>query len=157
MCCKRWHLFGGGKLIWGSRKDFQRTREILHFIHQASFVSALELVDSGSVSHMLSPSGRSVYQVIGSSGTPYTCFSTSNYCSCPAFTFSVLHKENHIMCKHRLAVKISDITGKTKVVNISDQQLADMLSSIEWLNRSFTQIGLVCRDRLKCTRCMIIH
>jgi hypothetical protein len=35
----------------------------LHFVHHASFVSALELVDKGAVTQMLSPSGRSVYQV----------------------------------------------------------------------------------------------
>ena len=35
-------------------------------------------------------------------------------------------------CKHHLAVKISNITGKTKILNVSDQQLADMLSAIEW-------------------------
>ena len=31
---------------------------------------------------------RLVFQVIGSSGTPYICFNSSHYCSCPAFTFT---------------------------------------------------------------------
>ncbi|XP_076473091.1 zinc finger SWIM domain-containing protein 7-like isoform X2 [Babylonia areolata] len=85
------------------------TEEILsalHFVYQAPVLSALELVDKSAVSQLVSPSGRSVYQVIGSSGTPYTCLKTSHYCSCPAFTFSVLHKEDHMMCKHHLAVQI---------------------------------------------------
>jgi predicted nucleic acid-binding Zn finger protein len=34
-------------------------------------------------------------------------------------------------CKHHLAVKMADITGKTKTMTLTDQQLADMLSSIE--------------------------
>ncbi|KAL8604671.1 hypothetical protein ACOMHN_013451 [Nucella lapillus] len=116
------------------REHGKLTEEILsalHFVYQGPLLSALELVDKGAVSHLVSPSGRAVYQVIGSSGTPYTCFSTSHYCSCPAFTFSVLHKEDHMMCKHHLAVKLSDITGKTKTVNVSDQHLAAMLSSLD--------------------------
>ncbi|KAK7088542.1 zinc finger SWIM domain-containing protein 7-like [Littorina saxatilis] len=103
----------------------------LHFVYHASLQSALELVDKAAVTQVVSASGRSVYQVIGSSGTPYTCFKTSHYCSCPAFTYSVLHKEDHMMCKHHLAVELSNMTGKTKTLNVTDQQLADMLAMIE--------------------------
>ncbi|XP_071179094.1 zinc finger SWIM domain-containing protein 7-like isoform X4 [Mytilus edulis] len=60
----------------------------LSFVYQSSLLPALDLVDHRNVSHMTSPSGRSIYQVIGSSGTPYTCFTTSFYCSCPAFRYS---------------------------------------------------------------------
>ena len=36
----------------------------LHFVYHASLVSALELVDKAAVTHVVSPSGRSVYQVL---------------------------------------------------------------------------------------------
>ena len=36
----------------------------LHFVYHASLVSALELVDKAAVTHVFSPSGRSVYQVL---------------------------------------------------------------------------------------------
>ena len=36
----------------------------LHFVYHASLVSALELVDKAAVTHVFSPSGRNVYQVL---------------------------------------------------------------------------------------------
>ena len=36
----------------------------LHFVYHASLVSALELVDKAAVTHVVSPSGRNVYQVL---------------------------------------------------------------------------------------------
>ena len=55
----------------------------LHFMFRGgSLVQAMDLVEKHSVSKLVSPSGRCMYQVIGSTGTPYTCFTTSDYCGC---------------------------------------------------------------------------
>ncbi|XP_025088939.1 uncharacterized protein LOC112561024 isoform X4 [Pomacea canaliculata] len=69
-------------------------------------------------------------EVVGASGVIYTCFESSTYCSCPAYRFSVLHKEDQLMCKHHLAMRLSNITRKTKVTNLTDQQMAQLLSSL---------------------------
>ncbi|XP_076106156.1 zinc finger SWIM domain-containing protein 7-like isoform X2 [Mytilus galloprovincialis] len=103
----------------------------LSFVYQSSLLPALDLVDHRNVSHMTSPSGRSIYQVIGSSGTPYTCFTTSFYCSCPAFRYSVLMKDDHLMCKHVLAIKLSEAMKLTKALAITDDEMATLLKTIE--------------------------
>ncbi|XP_071179091.1 zinc finger SWIM domain-containing protein 7-like isoform X1 [Mytilus edulis] len=103
----------------------------LSFVYQSSLLPALDLVDHRNVSHMTSPSGRSIYQVIGSSGTPYTCFTTSFYCSCPAFRYSVLMKDDHLMCKHVLAIKLSEAMKLTKELAITDDEMATLLKTIE--------------------------
>ncbi|KAK3598988.1 hypothetical protein CHS0354_024664 [Potamilus streckersoni] len=69
----------------------------LQCVFQDSLLPALDLVDKRSVSRVTCPAGRSLYQVVGSSGTPYTCFTSSVYCSCPAYRYSVLLKEEHMM------------------------------------------------------------
>ncbi|XP_021357252.1 zinc finger SWIM domain-containing protein 7-like isoform X1 [Mizuhopecten yessoensis] len=83
----------------------------LQFVFQTTLLPALDLVDQRNVTRLSSPSGRIIYQVVGSSGTPYTCLATSIYCSCPAYRFSVLLKQDHIMrrgCGGQV-VKVSDI------------------------------------------------
>ncbi|KAI0223249.1 Zinc finger SWIM domain-containing protein 7 [Lamellibrachia satsuma] len=60
----------------------------LHVVFQAPLLAALDLVDHHQVTRLTSPSGRTVCQVIGSSGTPYTCLLTIDYCGCPSYQFS---------------------------------------------------------------------
>jgi len=103
----------------------------LHFVFQGPLLSALELVDKSSVSHVISPSGRDLYQVIGASGKPYTCLPNLKYCSCPAYTFSVLRKEDHIMCKHVLAIQLSVAMGLCKVIQVSDTEICNMIRDID--------------------------
>ncbi|XP_074120042.1 zinc finger SWIM domain-containing protein 7 isoform X1 [Sminthopsis crassicaudata] len=69
----------------------------LKFLFGPSAVQALDLVDRRSVTRISSPSGRTVFQVLGSSGKAYTCFTSCHYCSCPAFAFSVLRKNDSLL------------------------------------------------------------
>uniref|UniRef100_A0A8C4NJQ0 Zinc finger SWIM-type containing 7 n=1 Tax=Eptatretus burgeri TaxID=7764 RepID=A0A8C4NJQ0_EPTBU len=69
----------------------------LAFVFGAPTLPALDLVDNRSVSRLLSPSGRYAYQVLGSSGTVYTCSANSLYCSCPAFLYSVVRKSDVLL------------------------------------------------------------
>lgn len=98
---------------------------------QAPLLPALDLVDQRNVSLITSPSGRSIYQVIGSSGTPYTCFTTSHYCSCPAYKYAVLLKDDHVMCKHVLAIKLAQAMKLCKMLEVTDEEMANMIRTIE--------------------------
>ncbi|XP_052272032.1 zinc finger SWIM domain-containing protein 7-like isoform X2 [Dreissena polymorpha] len=103
----------------------------LNNVFDATLVPALDLVDNCSVTVLTCPAGRHVYQVIGSSGTPYTCLVSCQYCSCPAYRFSVLKKEDHVMCKHVLAVKLSNAMGVTKELQVTDAEIGRMISQME--------------------------
>ncbi|KAG3270224.1 zinc finger SWIM-type containing 7, transcript variant X1 [Ictidomys tridecemlineatus] len=69
----------------------------LKFIFGSSAIQALDLVDRQSITLISSPSGRHIYQVLGSSGKTYTCMASCHYCSCPAFAFSVLRKSESLL------------------------------------------------------------
>ncbi|XP_056675669.1 zinc finger SWIM domain-containing protein 7 isoform X4 [Monodelphis domestica] len=103
----------------------------LKFLFGPSAVQALDLVDRHSVTRIASPSGRIVYQVLGSSGKVYTCFASCHYCSCPAFTFSVLRKSDSLLCKHLLATYLSLAMGVCQDLSVSNKQLAGILLAQE--------------------------
>ncbi|XP_067669990.1 zinc finger SWIM domain-containing protein 7-like isoform X2 [Haliotis asinina] len=104
----------------------------LQFVFQGPLLPALDLVDRKAVSIITSPSGRSLYQVMGSSGTPYTCFTSSTYCSCPSYRFSVLLKEVNMMCKHRLAILLSKRMGLIRTASATDQELSSMIVQMDF-------------------------
>ncbi|XP_011830682.1 PREDICTED: zinc finger SWIM domain-containing protein 7 [Mandrillus leucophaeus] len=66
-------------------------------------------------------------KVLGSSGKTYTCLASCHYCSCPAFAFSVLRKSDSILCKHLLAVYLSQVMRTCQQLSVSDKQLTDIL------------------------------
>ncbi|XP_067328218.1 zinc finger SWIM domain-containing protein 7 [Anolis sagrei] len=99
----------------------------LKFVFGASAVPALDLVDRQSVTRLASPSGRTVYQVSGSSGKLYTCYASCHFCSCPAFTFSVLRKGERLVCKHILAIYLSRALGTCQELTVPEQQLTKLL------------------------------
>ncbi|XP_077996206.1 zinc finger SWIM domain-containing protein 7-like [Glandiceps talaboti] len=101
----------------------------LHFVFQGPFLPALDIIDHDGVSKVTCPSGRTVFQVVGSSGKLYTCFSSSNYCSCLSFTFSVLKRKDIAMCKHVLAVYLSSAMGKNEDTSITDQEMTQLITS----------------------------
>ncbi|NWT15348.1 ZSWM7 protein, partial [Vireo altiloquus] len=103
----------------------------LKFIFGPSAVPALDLVDQRSVTQLRSPSGRTLYQVLGSSGKLYTCYSSCHYCTCPAFGFSVLQKSESLLCKHILAVYLSQAMGACQELSVSEEQLTNILLAEE--------------------------
>ncbi|XP_043095069.1 zinc finger SWIM domain-containing protein 7 isoform X1 [Puntigrus tetrazona] len=89
-------------------KDLQRTYSetnqipddlliALRFVFGQCALQALDLVDQRSVTCVSSPSGRKAFQVLGGSGRLYTCFTSCHYCPCPAFSFSVLRRNESLM------------------------------------------------------------
>ncbi|NXP88153.1 ZSWM7 protein, partial [Passerina amoena] len=103
----------------------------LKFIFGPSAVPALDLVDQRSVTRLRSPSGRILYQVLGSSGKLYTCYSSCHFCTCPAFGFSVLQKSESLLCKHILAVYLSQALEACQELAVSEEQLTNILLAEE--------------------------
>uniref|UniRef100_A0A663MFK9 Zinc finger SWIM-type containing 7 n=1 Tax=Athene cunicularia TaxID=194338 RepID=A0A663MFK9_ATHCN len=92
------------ELLREIKKAFQETSHVpddlllgLKFIFGPCAVPALDLVDHRSVTRVTSPSGRAAYQVLGSSGKLYTCYSSCHFCTCPAFGFTVLQKSESLL------------------------------------------------------------
>ncbi|XP_067165931.1 zinc finger SWIM domain-containing protein 7 isoform X1 [Apteryx mantelli] len=79
------------------KKQISCNVTVLKFIFGPSAVPALDLVDQRSVTRVVSPSGRTAYQVLGSSGKLYTCYSSCHFCTCPAFGFTVLQKSESLL------------------------------------------------------------
>ncbi|KAF9501952.1 hypothetical protein BDN71DRAFT_503204 [Pleurotus eryngii] len=77
-------------------------------------LAAFDIVDRKNVMKYTTPWGRVFYQVIGSTATysvqpdlghsPNVRF----YCTCPAFSYTVLLAESYFMCKHILAVALAE-------------------------------------------------
>lgn len=93
-------------------------------------MSALQLVDKLAVTRIESPSGRQLYQVIGASGTVYNCFQDLKFCACPAYNFSVLRKEDHLICKHVLAIHLSEAMGVCKINAVTDNEISNIIQDI---------------------------
>ncbi|EAU91724.1 hypothetical protein CC1G_04492 [Coprinopsis cinerea okayama7 len=76
-------------------------------------VAALDLVDRGNVLKLIFPwnKNKTEYQVLGTTATYLVHLDLPAeipfYCSCPAFSYSVLSTGTHIMCKHLLATLIA--------------------------------------------------
>ncbi|XP_037322545.1 zinc finger SWIM domain-containing protein 7 [Pungitius pungitius] len=100
----------------------------LQFVFGQCALQALDLVDQHSVTCLSSPSGRKAFQVIGGSGRLYTCFASCHYCPCPAFAYTVLRRNEGLLCKHILAVYLCQAVGATRQESVSDQQMSALLS-----------------------------
>lgn len=102
----------------------------LHSVFQQPLLSALDLIDQDSVAKITCPAGRSLYQVRGTSGTRYYCFTSSNYCNCPSFLFSVLKKQDVLYCKHAIAGLVGEALGRVDNKQISNDEFSKLLSDM---------------------------
>uniref|UniRef100_A0A3P9BHY8 Zinc finger, SWIM-type containing 7 n=1 Tax=Maylandia zebra TaxID=106582 RepID=A0A3P9BHY8_9CICH len=100
----------------------------IQFVFGSCALQALDLVDQHSVTCLTAPSGRKAFQVTGGSGRLYTCFLSCHYCPCPAFAYSVLRRNDGLVCKHILAVYLSQAMAATQQESVSDQQMSLLLS-----------------------------
>ncbi|AWP00399.1 putative zinc finger SWIM domain-containing protein 7 [Scophthalmus maximus] len=117
------------------QKTYEDTSQIpddlliaLKFVFGPCALQALDLVDQRSVTCLSSSSGRKAFQVIGGSGHLYTCFVSCHYCPCPAFAYTVLRRNEGLLCKHILAVYLCQAIGVTQQESVSDQQMSTLLS-----------------------------
>lgn len=102
----------------------------LQSVFQQPLLGALDLIDQDSVTKLTCPAGRSLYQVRGTSGANYYCFTSSNYCSCPSFIFTVLKKEDTLYCKHAVAVLVGEALGRVDNKQISNDEFSKLLSDL---------------------------
>ena len=100
----------------------------LFFVFKQPLIHALDLLDRQAVTHVTCPSGRELYRVRGSKGE-YTCLSRVGHCSCLSFVYTVLLREEAMMCKHLLAVHLSRATNTALTRHVSDNDFAEILSS----------------------------
>lgn len=107
----------------------------LHSIFQQNLVPALDLVERGGVTKYVCSSvasggrgtvNRELYVVQGSTGNQYVCLTTSRYCSCPSFAYSVLVKGDALLCKHQLAVRLAVAVGRCETVEVSGEEWATL-------------------------------
>ncbi|PSC73313.1 zinc finger SWIM domain-containing 7 [Micractinium conductrix] len=97
----------------GSATDEQLSA--LHFLFDTHVAKALQIVDQGGVWCFVGAgSGRRVFKVQGQSAEAYVVF-PGHYCSCQAFFFDVVSKEDAVTCKHQLAARLADALGKARV------------------------------------------
>ncbi|XP_062844723.1 zinc finger SWIM domain-containing protein 7 [Trichomycterus rosablanca] len=100
----------------------------LRFVFGPCTLQALDLVDRRAVTLVFSPSGREAFQVTGGSGRLYTCYTSCHYCPCPAFSFSVLRRNESLVCKHILAAYLCQAMGVCQQEQVSDKRVTLVLS-----------------------------
>lgn len=101
------------QLVLEVKREVEETGKIsedlmsaLLFVFQAPLHQALDLLDRGAITRYYCAAGRELYRVKGSGGRFYTCLTSSDYCSCPSFVYTVLVKQDSLLCKHLLAVQL---------------------------------------------------
>jgi len=111
-------------------------RQLQFFFPDNLILAALDLIDRECVIRYISPISRTHLQVIGST-TRYNVkldlplgsqHSSKFWCSCPAFTFSVLLSETHFMCKHVLASRLAENMDRVVVRKVGFEEWADLVS-----------------------------
>jgi predicted nucleic acid-binding Zn finger protein len=99
----------------------------LHFIYGTNLAKALQIVDQGGVAcYVGAGSGRRVYLVHGHAAEHYLVH-PDHYCSCQAFFFDVVSKDEAVACKHQLAARLAAALGKAREQTVSDLHLAHLL------------------------------
>ncbi|XP_026109246.1 zinc finger SWIM domain-containing protein 7 isoform X2 [Carassius auratus] len=103
------------QLLRDLQRTYSETKQIpddlliaLRFVFGPCALQALDLVDQRSVTCVSSPSGRNAFQVLGGSGRLYTCFTSCHYCPCPAFSFTVLRRNESLMMQgHMMSLDLA--------------------------------------------------
>ncbi|KAK4341280.1 hypothetical protein RND71_039781 [Anisodus tanguticus] len=122
--------------VW---KDIQSTHSvsdeqlsILHFLFGKNLERATRIIDQRGVKRILGePSGRSIFQVVGESKRKeeYLCFA-QHYCGCHSFFYDIVNRGEQLCCKHQLAARLASSLGACIDVNMSDHDLALILSRL---------------------------
>ncbi|KAH9892791.1 hypothetical protein C8Q73DRAFT_73117 [Cubamyces lactineus] len=105
------------------------------FFPETLLLGALDLIDRDSVIVYRPPWGRPQYEVLGSTssysvfpGLPSPKGPALAYCTCPAYTYSVLLSETQLMCKHVLATILARRLGRCVERPISADELASVIA-----------------------------
>ncbi|KAJ8478637.1 hypothetical protein OPV22_022364 [Ensete ventricosum] len=118
--------------IKSSRSASDDHLSILHFLFGRNLERATRIVDQGGVRKVsAAPSGRSFFLVVGESKRKeeYICF-PEHHCTCYSFFYDVVNRGEHLCCKHQIAARLAEAVGEVVEVEVSDEQLATMLSKL---------------------------
>uniref|UniRef100_A0A8D0HHL3 SWIM-type domain-containing protein n=1 Tax=Sphenodon punctatus TaxID=8508 RepID=A0A8D0HHL3_SPHPU len=116
------------ELLKEVQKAFQEMLQVpaglllaLKYVFSLTALPALDLVDQCSVTLVMSPSGRTVYQVLRSSIKLYTCCYSCHFYTCPS---------DSLVCKHILAVYLSrGMPGAARLRQAAEQYLPALAES----------------------------
>lgn len=71
-----------------------------------------------------------LYQVKGSSGALYVLYPNINFCECSAFKYQVCKSDPvYLTCKHILAAKLAEITGRFKEEHLPVNTLINIMQN----------------------------
>ncbi|CAL4115305.1 unnamed protein product, partial [Meganyctiphanes norvegica] len=115
------------------RPQYSRVRtEVAHTeVRRHPPYTKIKMSQKTNISVLKSPSGRWLYQVMGSSGIHYVVLPNSNVCQCPAFKFAVVKRRDSIMCKHVLAARLAEAMCTFEEKMVSDYYIMDILTCIQ--------------------------
>ncbi|KAI6648826.1 Zinc finger SWIM domain-containing protein 7 [Oopsacas minuta] len=125
------HLFQEVKEQWTTDGEISDglMRDLLTVFPNSLF-PALDLVDHKAVTRLKSTSGRCVYEVASVSEQSYSCLLEANFCPCSSFHYSVLSKDEAIMCKHLLAIHISVALDIVSHIGVTNRSLTESLDNM---------------------------
>ncbi|XP_020101285.1 zinc finger SWIM domain-containing protein 7 isoform X2 [Ananas comosus] len=104
----------------------------LHFLFGKNLERAARIVDQGGVRRVsAAPSGRSLFLVVGESKRKeeYICF-PEHLCTCYSFFYDIVNRGEQLCCKHQIAARLAEAVGAHREVQLTDEQLALMLSKL---------------------------
>eukprot|EP01028_Stygiella_incarcerata_P008114 TRINITY_DN34546_c0_g1_i1.p1 TRINITY_DN34546_c0_g1~~TRINITY_DN34546_c0_g1_i1.p1 ORF type:complete len:135 (+),score=34.59 TRINITY_DN34546_c0_g1_i1:97-501(+) len=94
---------------------------------EAATKAAVRMVDDHLVTRVTAaPSGRVVWKVAGNA--EYICL--NHFCTCRAFEYEVIIRQDKPLCKHLLAVEIAKKTCVYCESTVSDEELGEMICSM---------------------------
>lgn len=103
---------------------------ILHSLFGAVFLRATELLDTSKFTIYQTQDGLRKLLKINSKSEEYSIFCDVNYCRCQAFKYQVLRSKSAFTCKHYIASKLVEVTGKYKNEILSDSQFIELLECL---------------------------
>ncbi|XP_042434253.1 zinc finger SWIM domain-containing protein 7-like isoform X1 [Zingiber officinale] len=80
---------------------------------------------------LLTTLGDGAFQVVGESRKKeeYICF-PEHHCTCYSFFYDVVNRGEQLCCKHQIAARLAEAVGQLEEMEVSDEQLAVMLSKL---------------------------
>lgn len=111
----------------------KKTTLTLYSIFDKTLLESLQLTEGKQVTKVQSDSGRIIYRVSNecilqqddtSQKTINTCMTKPRYCNCDKFIQDIILKNEMIMCRHILAVELSECLNLVEIDGMKDKAFA---------------------------------
>lgn len=123
-------ILDNSKIYFSENNELSDSHLIeLHSVYGDILEKALVLLEeSVFICYMTAHKAFKVYQVRGSSGTRYILYPDLNFCECSAYKYQICKSDPaYLTCKHVLAAKLAEITGKFKEETVSVSYLIEVM------------------------------